>query len=65
MSFEALVAKDGRYHQADVEMVSDSRNWPRPKKQQNPQQDTNATNNEEINVASDTNAAIADDENVE
>ncbi|MBQ3145804.1 MAG: hypothetical protein IJB90_04495 [Clostridia bacterium] len=38
MSFDADVAKDAKYHQADVEMVSDPRNWPRPKKQQKTQE---------------------------
>lgn len=38
MSFEAKAAKDGKYHQADVEVISDPRNWPRCNKQQNPKE---------------------------
>lgn len=38
MSFEAKAAKDGKYHQADVEVISDSRNWPRYNKQQSPKE---------------------------
>lgn len=33
MSFEAKVALSGQYHQADVEVMSDSRRWPRHKRQ--------------------------------
>lgn len=43
MSFEAKAAKDGNYHQADVEVVSDPRNWPRYNKQQSPQGVAEAT----------------------
>ena len=43
MSFEAEVAKNGNYHEADVEVGSDSRNWPRPKKQKETQKVDEAT----------------------
>lgn len=38
MSFEAKAAKDGKYHQADAEAISDPRNWPREHEQQNLQE---------------------------
>lgn len=48
MSFEAKVASNGKYHEADVEVISDSRNWPRPKKQQQNQEEViEATKNED------------------
>lgn len=46
MSFEAKAAKDGKYHQADVEVISDSRNWPRKQQQQNTQEVAKSTKEE-------------------
>lgn len=46
MSFEAKAAKDGNYHQADVEVVSDPRNWPRYNKQQNAEKIAKTTEEE-------------------
>lgn len=50
MSFEAKAAKDGKYHQADVEVISDSRNWPRYNKQQSPQEVAEATEEKKSEV---------------
>lgn len=38
MSFEAKVALSGKYYQADVEVISDSRRWPRYPKRQSQQE---------------------------
>ena len=64
MSFEAKVAMTGDYHNADL---SDPRNWPRPRKQQNLQQEAEEVMKEEQNpkVTEEGIAAIADDENAE
>ena len=64
MSFEASIAKNGNYHDVDL---TDSRNWPRPRKQQNSQQETEEVIKDEKNpeVTEDGVAAIADDEDGE
>lgn len=64
MSFDAKVAMTGDYHNADL---SDPRNWPRPRKQQNPQQEVKEVMKKEKNpeVTEDGVAAIADDEDAE
>ena len=64
MSFEGKVAISGNYHDADVEVVSDERNWPRGKQQkQNSQQVAKTTKDEqEIEVVESDDDAVADDE---
>lgn len=58
MSFEAKAAKDGKYHQADVEVISDSRNWPRYNKQQSPKEVAKTTEeeNSEVELSDDDDA---------
>lgn len=66
MSFEAGVAKSGNYHDADVDAISDERNWPRKQPKQNSQQVADTTKNEEVfNVVESDDDAIADNEDVE
>ncbi|MBO4816429.1 MAG: hypothetical protein J5507_06010 [Clostridia bacterium] len=56
MSFEARVAEKGNYHQADPNVLSDPRNWPKPKKQQNYQEIVIGTGeNEERTTVEDDN----------
>lgn len=43
MSFEAKIALNGQYHQADVEVMSDSRRWPRYPKRQSQQEEVAET----------------------
>jgi len=65
MSFDAKVAMTGDYHNADL---SDPRNWPRTRKQQNPQQEiTEEVIKDEKNpeVTEDGVTATADDEDGE
>lgn len=62
MSFDAKVAMTGDYHNADL---SDPRNWPRPRKQQNPQQeitDEVIKDEKTPEVTEEGVAAIADNE---
>lgn len=34
MSFDAKVAKNGNYYEADVDTIADERNWPNQQQQQ-------------------------------
>ena len=43
MSFDAKVAKNGNYHDADPNVVSDGRNWPRKQPQQKTQEVAEST----------------------
>lgn len=43
MSFEARIALNGQYHQADVEVMSDWRKWPRYPKRKTQQEEVAET----------------------
>ena len=64
MSFEASIAKNGNYHDADL---TDSRKWPRPRKKQDSQQETEEVIKEENTpeVTENGVTATADDEDGE
>ena len=61
MSLEARVAKGGNYHQADVDVVSDQRNWPRQQKKQQSSQDVVETAKEEKTEAEEDDGNDAED----
>ena len=62
MSFEARIALNGKYHEADDEVISDPRNWPRLK-QQDPKEVATSIN-EELSISIDESDDNAENQTI-